>query len=199
MKKSILGVVLIAAMFNLLTACAAKTQIKTNKSQSYAGQPRKIFAVLSVTGMIEARGGGTEAARYFYDALTGKMSAILGDCGVEFSASNAGTGANEAEVTAALNSFQPDAILQMQTKGYTGKGFDLLSLTYEASLLDKISKDMVWRANLVFDVARVNYKVGISTASDFYNVRGAALAVDLTNQMKKDGLLGTCPLISPQK
>lgn len=183
----------------LLASCGiTPTKATSNKSPDYTAQPKKVYALIAIDAMIQAPAFPDLGKRYT-DAFTQRMTEILHDCSVEFAASTVTGGLDSAEAKTAIQEFNPDSLLLVKLASYKKVGFELTGATYDASILDSASRKMVWRANLEFSLSMVQYNAGLTTPHNFLTIRGGDLAVDLTNQMKKDGILTTCPLITPRK
>ena len=203
MKKTALGNILRAATLAvagslMLVGCSMNpTKVTANKSPSYVEQPKKIYGLIAMApAPLAAVPFFPDLDKTYTDAFTGTMDKILRGCNVAFATSVVDKELTAEQMKAAAKEFDPDVFLQVMIKSYRHQGNKMVDATYDASIHDPKSREMVWRANLEFDLTIDHYSSGFVLPPEFFGARGAALAVDLTNQMKKDGILAECPLIA---
>jgi len=164
----------------VIGACAPATRVQSNKAQDYTSEPKRVFVLTDVGSDF-----GDEYAQAFQERLVG----IARDCGavIEVSRINPLELDNSAR-TARMKDFNPDVVLSIFRAGGTRNQSGLFHVIYDVRLQDVQSKKMVWRANFNF------YRGGgLIPVAD----RGRALAVDITNKMKEDGIVRSCPVIKP--
>lgn len=169
-----------------LSGCATRpSAVESNRSEDWNGQVRKLY--VQVTFM-------PEWGKDFSDALEDKLGRIFSDCGISarivrrstLDLDNRDTLPNE------LRKFEADSLL---TIAPTGGGLNQDNVAINrvfAGRLVILPNRTVWRANF-----RV-YRGG--TAVEKLSDRGSAFAIELTNTMKADRLLGSCsqlPVPSP--
>ena len=172
--------VAIVALSLVLWACAPATRVQSNKAQDYANEPKRVFVLTDVGSDF-----GDEYAQAFQERLTG----IAKDCGAVLEVSRVSSlELDNSARTTRMNEFKPDVVLSIFRAGGTRNQYGLFHVIYDARLQDVESKKLVWRANFSFHRGG-----GLIPIAD----RGRALAVDITNRMKQDGIVRSCPVIKP--
>ena len=174
--------VLLGAVFLLLVGCVQPTKIQSVMAAGYAGEPKRIFVVTDV---------GNEYGAEFSGAFEERLIAIARQCGAQLQVSRMSNLELDTSVhKARMKEFGPDVLLSMRRNGGTrmGAGGPVVHAIYDARLFDANTQKPLWRANLNF------YRGGTLIA---IKERGEALAIELTNQMKSDGILKSCALIDP--
>jgi hypothetical protein len=176
-------VFLALAMCMLLFGCAPTTRMATNKAQTYAGDPKRIYAVFSVRAQF---------GKDFSEGFEQKAIAIAKECGAMLEAANLnGLELNDGGVRSRMRAFGPDAVLTMRSTGGTKDQFGtVLDATYDVRLMDVASNKTVWRAS-----TKVTSGGLLMPARD----RGASFAGDLMNRLKRDGIFHSCESQAPQK
>src|SRR5580765_4544364 len=151
----------------LVSACAAPTQISSNKAQDYTAQPTRLFVVTDV---------GSDFGNEFANSFHAKLINIASECGSAAEVSRiSALELDDSTRRREIDGFKPDVFLSIRRNGGTKMS--------SGQLVDIQSKRIVWRAAVTF------YRGGtIIPSTD----RGAALAVDITNKMKEDHIFRTC-------
>ncbi len=182
MNRSVIRLLLIGAISALLAACAAPTQIATNKATSYTKEPRRIFVLTNV---------GSEFGSAFNASFQQRLKAIAMDCGAEMQiAVRSALELDEGIYTKMINAYRPDSVLTVHwTGGGTKQNGILILAIYDVRLIDKSAGAVVWRANTTF--SRGSPLISLAD-------RGEAFAIDLTNKMKADQILRSCQPIKPK-
>jgi len=163
----------------LVSACAAPTQISSNKAQDYTAQPTRLFVVTDV---------GSDFGNDFANSFQAKLINIASDCGSAAEVSRiSALELDDSTRRREIDGFKPDVFLSIRRNGGTKMSSgQLVDVIYDVRLVDIQSKRIVWRAAVTF------YRGGtIIPSTD----RGAALAVDITNKMKEDHIFRTCEVI----
>jgi hypothetical protein len=167
---------LLALVALLLVACAPATKMVSNKAGNWQSQPKRLFVVTDV---------GSDFGDEYYKSFEEKTTSILRDCGVTAGFSRI----TELELDRDIHvnrvkAFGADTVLTVRRNGGTRSQNALFHVIYDVVLMDAPSGKIGWRARTDF------YRGG--TAVFTPAERGASLAIDITNKMKDDGLLGTC-------
>ena len=164
----------------LLSACAAPTQVQSNKAEFYTAEPKRIFIVTDI---------GHEFGQEFFSAFAQKFNAIVSNCGADSQISTISSlELDESIHEKKMEAFGADTALSVKIKGVTSTQNTkvIINVIYDARLVDLNTKKMVWRANFNF------YRGG--TAIPIAK-RGEALAIDITNKMKEDKIFQSCSVI----
>jgi hypothetical protein len=181
-KMRLRYIALLACVPVLVSACAPQTKIATNKAQSYSGDPKRIFVLTDI---------GSDFGADFGEAFRAKLTSIAAQCGAEMEVSRISSLELDENVhNIRMKKFGPEAVLSIRRNGGTKNQYGaLIHVIYDVRLIDARSDKVVWRANTNF------YRGG--TAIPLKD-RAETLAIDLTNQMKTDGIFHACELIKPK-
>lgn len=168
--------VFLAAAVMTLAACAPRTTVTSVRAQDYAGRPQRIF-VISPAGM----GWGPD----FSTAFRAKFQDIVRACNA--TAAFDELSGLELDRNHSINkaaAFRADTVLSIAAGGgvVDSNGFRL-SIVYNTTLGDLAQDRAVWRAKMSF--ARGSALISLAE-------RGAVFAIELTNGLKKDGILTGC-------
>ncbi|RLK45630.1 hypothetical protein [Cupriavidus plantarum] len=171
--------VLVAIMAACLSACAGRTAVNSNRALDYTGHPTRIY-VMTAAGM----GWGSE----FSATFRAKFRDIARSCGAVATFDEV-TGLELEQYSGdRVSAFGADAVLTVAQSGGVIDGYgNRLSIGYNAALYDVSQRRPVWRA--IFAFRRGSAAIPLTE-------RGAVYAVDLTNSLKKDGLLKGCSQIA---
>ncbi|MGO4810252.1 hypothetical protein AB4156_11815 [Cupriavidus sp. 2MCAB6] len=178
-RGSLVSILFFATL--VVSACAAPTVAVTNRAMDYQGRPVRLY-VISSAGM----GWGPE----FSGAFRSKFQQIARQCGTNTSFEEvSGLELDQNGPLARANAFGADTILTISHGGgvVSGQGGARLSASYGATLRDVKQSRAVWRGN--FSFSRGGTAIAIEE-------RGAVLAIDITNSLKKDGILPGCSQIT---
>jgi hypothetical protein len=162
-----------------VAACTVTTRMKSAKLPDYAGMPKRLFVVSYI-----ADDFGPQFGPAFFDLLT----RIVKECGTESEvATIAPLELSTAAQATQLRRFAPDAVLTISRAGGVvnerAPGYRL----YGLQLDDVSSKRMVWQGTANFQRGDPMF----STVPE----RAEIIATELTNQMKADGIFGSCPVL----
>ncbi|AQV98303.1 hypothetical protein BJN34_31005 [Cupriavidus necator] len=164
-----------------LGACAAPTAVTTNRALDYDGRPTRLY-VIAGAGM----GWGPD----FSGAFRAKFREIAGRCGATTGFEEiSGLELDQNGPAARAAAFGADTILTITHAGgvISGSTGNRLSISYGATLSDVSQHRAVWRGNFAFN--RGGTVIPIEE-------RGSVLAIDITNGLKKDGILPGCSQIA---
>lgn len=184
----------LAAMSLLSLAACATTTWQTDKyvAPNYAGMPKNIYVVLSLSDDPQAADRPT---------LDGEMHGLLASCGIGSKSTVAKASYVKSDtdgtldlnaVSADLQDYQPDSILFLFE---TGKNELVSTLTlarrdlsryYVASLIEMPAKTVVWKSNL--------YVTSSNGVAQYEPIElGQAMARDVVAYLVDDKILRTCP------
>ncbi|MBN3723838.1 hypothetical protein [Burkholderia sp. Ac-20379] len=157
--------------------------MQTNRASDYVAKPGRIY-VLATADM----GWAPE----FTQGFRQEFQKVARECGsVAGFGDVSGLELNQNSPLEKATAFHPDTLLSIsQGGGVVTMGTDnRLSIDYDATLTDWELKRPVWRGKFRF--ARGSVAISLEE-------RGAVFAVDLTNGLKRDGLLQGCSEIRLQ-
>lgn len=173
----------VAALLLLVSACVNPTKITSNKAPGYSKELKRLFVITDI---------GAEYGAVYADTFGSKLQAIAKDCGVELEISRVvPLELDSSKHVTRMKAFNPDAVLHIRRNGGTKDQYgNLFHVIYDSRLIDMPGNKAVWRSSTGF--WRGGTAIPIAE-------RGEALAVDLTNKMKQDGLLGACKVIATKQ
>jgi hypothetical protein len=171
------------AMVSLMAGCAPHSDITANKMPEYQQEPKRIFVVSYI---------GNDYGGNFYDDFKERLASGIRACGADFELTTVSPLDLDNKVhVARLAAFRPDAVLSLKhpngtigTRNQQG----IIHLIYAADLVEMASKKTVWRANIDFHTGDA-YRAQFSGKGYI----GEALADEMIGQLKKDGILHSCP------
>lgn len=174
--RVMLPALLVAAA--LLSGCATRASlVESNRAQDWSGKLQKVY--VQVTFM-------KEWGQEFSDAFEKRVGVLLTECGVASKVvrrSDLDLDSPEARA-AELRQFGADSVLSVRpTGGGLNQDGVVVNRVFAAQLVVTPSRP-VWRA--VFTVYRGGARV------ETLAQRGEAFAIEMTNRMKADRLLGSC-------
>lgn len=160
------------------TGCVTSTKVASLKAADFSGEPKNIFIITNA---------GTEYGDEFYDGLKDRLTEIFSECGASsgFSRMPLLELDGSVHVRRAIE-FNADYILSVRRNGGTQSDIGLFHVIYDVSLYDQKRRKIVWKARTDF------YRGGLIIPA---RERGGALAIDLTNKMKEDGIFSACQKI----
>lgn len=177
-----------AVVISALAACMPSAKVATTKLGDYRGDPKRLF-------VIEAMGG--ELGRYT-TSFQNSLQKTLAACGLtaaflirpldtfSLELDESKQRAAQAAEQQAMRSFAPDAILVIsQTSHRTELPTRYVrEISYALELVDAASNKPIWRG-----------QVALNTAFDMvdFGDAGATLARSITDRMRLDGVLHSCP------
>lgn len=170
----------VAAALLLLGGCAPTTVGVTSRTSDYTNKPTRMY-VLGTTGM----GWNSD----FSAAFSAKFREVTRQCGVE-SAYDEITGLelDSSALTGRMRAFGADTVLTIANGGgVVNTAGGRLSINYGTTLTDVRQNRAVWKGKYTF--SRGGTIIPIEE-------RAAVLAIDITNSLKKDGLLTGCAQIA---
>ena len=168
--------VLVAAI--LISACAAPAHMTSNKAATYTKQPKRVFVMTNI---------GDEWGQAYYEAFQAKMVALLKECGTEARLDRISRlELDESVHSKRARASNADALLSIRRTGGTKNQYGtIIDVNYDSRLYDADTGKVVWRSSAKFIR-------GLTPIAD----RGEELAVDITNQLKEDGIFGSCPKVA---
>jgi hypothetical protein len=178
------GIIIPALCFLcFLVGCAPHSETTSNKMPDYNAEPKRVFLVSYI---------GNDFGGDFYKAFVEKVDALVGECGAEFAMTTVSSLDLDPKVhTQKINNFRPDALLSLRhpsgTIGYSNTRDGIVKVIYEAELVDVVSRKPALRAHFDFFKGSPT-RAELSSKSYI----GEALATDLVNQLKKDGIFRSC-------
>ena len=171
---------LIACTCLLAYACAPQTKIASKKATDYSAEAKRIFVVTDV---------GTDFGNEFGDAFQNKLTAIAESCGAVMQVDRISSLELDEDVhLKKMKEFDANVLMSVRRNGGTKNQYGLFQVYYDVRLVDIALNKTVYRANV--DFSRGPITIPLAT-------RGEALAVDITNKMKEDGIVHGCPVIKP--
>ena len=170
----------VAALLLLVSACVNPTKITSNKAPGYSKELKRLFVMTDI---------GTEFGAAYGDSFARRMQVIAKDCGADLEISwVVPLELDSSRHVTKMKAFSPDAVLHIRRNGGTKDQYgNLFHVIYDSRLIDMPINKAVWRSSTGF--WRGGTAIPIAE-------RGEALAVDLTNKMKQDGLFGACKVIA---
>lgn len=172
---------MLAAIALALSACAAPTTVTTNRALDYDGRPKRLYVIA---------GAGMGWGPIFSSAFRTKFREIAGRCGATTGFEEiSGLELDQNGPAARAEAFGADSILAIVHGGgvISGSTGNRLSIHYGATLTDARQKRAVWRGSFAFN--RGGTVIPLEE-------RGSVLAIDITNSLKKDGILQGCGQIA---
>lgn len=154
-----------------LLGCVAETTFLTNKATNYVSNITKMQILLNIDD------------DFGFESFETKIASILRECSVEAKVEILSND-NLHQREQIIKLFKPEVILFIdQTVRYTGASN---GARYDMKLLDLSLNKLVWRASANFSLGDIRHFS--------INERSAALAVDLSDQLKKDEIFRSCPI-----
>jgi hypothetical protein len=160
----------------LISACSPDRKVVTNKAAGFDRQIKRLYIVDFSDGEY-----GDEFNSAFHNGLVDAAKS----CGAAAELAAAGPLDLIDRGQEALKS-GADSLLTIRRGNVLGSGVGYAQV-YDVQLIDLASNRTVWRAN-----ADARSGTIFVPATE----RGRTLAIDLTNNMKSDGILRGCPLIT---
>ena len=183
MKIFRLAILIFVSVF--LTACAipyAPARISSNKAPTYSKEAKRLFVMTDI---------GSEVRQLYADAFKKKIQVFAKQCGMELETSTLNALELDSSVhTTRMKTFNADTVLQIRRNGGTTYQGVLIWAIYDVKLIDLATGSTVWRA-------KFNFQLGGDFSSEA--ARGEALATDLSNKMKVDGVFGSCKVADVQE
>jgi hypothetical protein len=165
--------------FLIIAGCAAPTKIASNKAADYNVEPKRIFVIADL---------GNQYSEDFYIAFVQKLKNIAEECSASLEASKASSLDLDPRIhLKKASENNADAVISIRPNGGTKDQYgNILRTVYDARMLDVKTNKFVWRADI--DFARGGTLIPRPK-------RAEALAIEITNKMKEDHILNSCPLI----
>jgi len=164
----------------LLGGCAPATVGVSTRATDYSGKPTRLY-VVGMTGM------GWDSD--FSQAFAAKFREVAGQCGVAAAYDElSGLELDPNAINGRMRAFHADALLTISSGGGVLSAYgQRLSIRYASTLTDVRLRRPVWKGQYTFSRG--------STAIPIEE-RAAVFAIDLTNNLKKDGFLNGCAPIA---
>jgi hypothetical protein len=160
----------------LISACSPDRKVVTNKAAGFDREIKRLY-------IVDFSGG--EYGEEFNNAFHSGLVDVAKNCGATAELVAPGPLDLIDRGQEALKS-GADSLLAIRRGNVLGPGAGYVPI-YDVQLIDLASKRTVWRAN-------ANARSG--TIFVPATERGRTLAIDLTNNMKSDGILRGCPLVT---
>jgi hypothetical protein len=170
------SVLVVSALLTSILGCAPPTAITTRLDKDYPRQIKKIFVISQA---------GSEFGGSFGSSFSSRFVAAAKDCGVEAEVSSVLPSEPDKNIHfTRIKDFYPDVIMKIQRAGGTKTPYGfIIEVKYDVGLFEVKTEKQFWRADVEF--ARGSTMITLEK-------RGEALAMDLVNILKKDGILQSC-------
>jgi hypothetical protein len=156
------------------------SKIMSNRDPTFTQEPKRIFMLAEF---------GNDFGRNFADAFRERLTQLVNACGTELHIEQVSTvEIDDGRRAQQIKTFAADVLLSMRNTKASLYRRVVMTVDYDVDLYDIASNKTVWKATIAFDKGdELVWEVSGRTYV------GEALARDLVGQLKKDGILRSCP------